>query len=313
MMNNMDKTGVNMSHDFIFGDSLDTIDELVNNGIVVDFVLTDPPFGVTACKWDSIIPFNRYIDVTIKNKTIRMYKDEYLLHCFKLGVNYNSSLDYFEKNSKSGLWDKLQKITNPSSAIAIFGSEPFSTMLKMSNFKNYKYDWKWVKNQATNHLHAKRMPLRKTENVSIFYAKQPTYNPQRTSGHVPTNSAKGCSDGVIYHGTNKRDYVGGDTTRTANDLLNFNSVDNYSRVHPSQKPVELLEYFISTYTNEGDTVLDFTCGFGSTAKACDKLGRNSISIDNGFCDKKKIINGISIDGVSWTELSSLRVKNKLIN
>jgi site-specific DNA-methyltransferase (adenine-specific) len=121
------------------------------------------------------------------------------------------------------------------------------------------------------------MPIRKVEEICIFGGK--TYNPQITSGHKPTNSAKGCSNGKAYHGNNTRDYAGGKTTRYPNNILNFKCVDNYSRVHSSQKPVELMEYLIATYTNEGDVVLDCFAGSGTTLVAAKNLNRQFIGIE----------------------------------
>ena len=121
------------------------------------------------------------------------------------------------------------------------------------------------------------MPIRKIEEICIF--KKGKYYPQITDGHIPTNSAKGCSNGKAYHGTNTRDYEGGKTTRFPTNILEFKCVDNYSRLHSSEKPVDLLEYLIKTYTNEGETVLDNTCGSGTTILAALKLNRKSIGIE----------------------------------
>lgn len=215
----------------------------------VDLILTDPPFGVTAAKWDSVINFDE-------------------------------------------MWLNINRVIKPNKPILIFGSEPFSSLLRISNLKNYKYDWTWVKNQSTNHLHAKRMPLRKTENISVFIKGGSWYNPQKTFGHLPTNSAKGCSNGKVYHGANKRDYKGGDTSRMPVNILYYNCVDNYSKSHPNEKPTELLEYLIKTYTSEGDTVLDFTAGSFSTGVAAINTNRKFIGIemDNDYFEigKKRI-------------------------
>ena len=225
----------------IQGDCLEEMKSIPDGS--VDMVLADPPYGTTACKWDSVIPFEP-------------------------------------------MWKQLNRVIKPTGAIVLFGSEPFSSALRMSNIKNYKYDWIWIKNQATNHLHAKRMPMRKTENISVFFKGASSYNPQKTEGHIPTNSAKGCSNGVIYHGRNIRNYEGGDTSRMPQNILNFNCVNNYRKVHPNEKPIKLLEYLISTYTNENELVLDFTMGSGSTGVACKNLNRDFIGIelDKGYYD-----------------------------
>jgi site-specific DNA-methyltransferase (adenine-specific) len=123
------------------------------------------------------------------------------------------------------------------------------------------------------------MPLRKTEDIVVFYQKQPIYNPIKTTGHCPTQSAKGSSKGRLWHGTNRRDYKGGDTTRYPTNIIKINAVDPKQRLHPSQKPVELMEYLIRTYTNPSDTVLDFVMGSGTTGLACKNLGRKFIGIE----------------------------------
>lgn len=217
-------------------DCLDGMDLMIEQGIKVDAIITDPPYGTTACKWDLVIPFD-------------------------------------------DMWLRLKKIRKENSPILLFGTEPFSSYLRTSNIKEYKYDWTWIKNQATNHLHAKHMPMRKTENISVFFKKSSWYNPQKTIGHIPTNSAKGCSNGVIYHGKNKRNYEGGDTTRMPLDIQYFNCIDNYSKLHPNEKPVSLIEYLVKTHTNENDLVLDFTMGSGTTAIACINTNRNYIGFE----------------------------------
>lgn len=177
------------------------------------------------------------------------------------------------------MWYEYWRVLKPNGAVLIFGAEPFSTKLRSSQFKAYRYDWTWIKNLATNFFHAKRMPLRKTENISVFYRKQPKYTPIRSIGHEPTQSAFGFSKGVVYHGKNKREYQGGDTTRLPTNVLDFKVVDPKLRVHANQKPVELLEYLIRTYTAEGDTVLDNTMGSGSTGVAAKNTNRKFIGIE----------------------------------
>jgi site-specific DNA-methyltransferase (adenine-specific) len=175
------------------------------------------------------------------------------------------------------LWSQWNRIIKKGGTIALFASQPFTTKLISSNEKEFRYCWYWIKNQATNFFHAKRMPTRKVEEICIF--KKGKYNPQITDGHVPTNSAKGCSDGKAYFGTNKRNYKGGKTTRYPNNVLEFKCVDNYSRLHSSEKPVDLLEYLIKTYTNEGEIVLDNCAGSGSIGVACQNTNRNFILIE----------------------------------
>ena len=177
----------------------------------------------------------------------------------------------------SFLWKNYNRIIKDYGTIVLFSTQPFTTELIASNRKDFKYCWYWIKNQATNFFHAKRMPIRKVEEICIF--KKGKYHPQITNGHIPTNSAKGCSNGRTYHGTNKRDYVGGKTTRFPSNVLEFKCVDNYSRLHSSEKPVELLEYLIKTYTEENDVVLDNCAGSGTLGVAAINTKRNYILIE----------------------------------
>lgn len=176
------------------------------------------------------------------------------------------------------LWEQYNRIIKSDGTIALFSAQPFTTKLISSNLKNYRYSWYWIKNQGTNFFHAKRMPIRKLEEICVF--NKGKYFPQITDGHIPTNSAKGCSAGQVYHGSNTRDYEGGKTTRFPTNILEYKCVDNYSRLHPNEKPVELLEYLIKTYTTEGDVVLDNCAGSGSTGEACKNTARNYILIEN---------------------------------
>ena len=216
------------------GDCLELMKDIPSDSI--DAVICDPPYGTTACKWDSVIPFDE-------------------------------------------MWKELKRITKDSGAICLFGNEPFSSFLRTSNIKMFKYDWIWKKNIATNFLHAKRMPLRNTETISVFYKKANKYYPIKTTGHKPTQSAKGCSNGELYHGKNKRNCEGGATDRYPLTVINFDVVNRNDRKHPTQKPVKLMEYLIKTYTLEGEHVLDFTMGSGSTGVACVNTGRKFTGIE----------------------------------
>lgn len=175
------------------------------------------------------------------------------------------------------LWSELNRVTKKDGAILVFAAQPFTTKLISSNLKNFKYCWYWIKNQGTNFYHAKRMPIRKLEEVCVFNSK--VYYPQVTHDNTPTNSAKGKSKGNIYFGENIRNESGGKTTRYPTNILEFSCVNNYQRVHPSQKPVDLLKYLISTYTKEGETVLDCFAGSGSTGVAAKELNREFIGIE----------------------------------
>ncbi len=181
------------------------------------------------------------------------------------------------------LWECYGRVIKNQGTIALFASQPFTTKLISSNEKEFRYCWYWLKNQGTNFFHAQRMPIRKLEEICVFGKGK--YNPQITDGHIPTNSAKGCSNGKVYHGTNKRNCDGGKTTRYPVNVLDFKCVDNYSRIHSAEKPVDLCEYLIKTYTDEGDLVLDNCAGSGSTGVACQKTKRNFIGmeIDANYC------------------------------
>jgi site-specific DNA-methyltransferase (adenine-specific) len=176
-----------------------------------------------------------------------------------------------------------RRVVKKNGSVLLFACQPFTTKLISSNENDFRYCWYWLKNQGTNFFHAKRMPIRKIEEICVFGKGK--YNPQITDGHIPTNSAKGCSNGKAYHGTNKRDYEGGKTTRFPVNILEFKCVDNYSRLHSAEKPVDLCEYLIKTYTDEGDLVMDNCAGSGSTGVACINVKRNfiGIEIDLDYC------------------------------
>lgn len=214
----------------LLGDCLDILPTLGK----VDAIVTDPPYGTTACNWDSII------DLDI-------------------------------------MWSQLKKITNPSSAVILFSSQPFTTKLISSNYEMFKYEWIWGKNRPTGFLASKKQPLKSHENILVFVDKGcPTYNPQKTTGHKPTSSAYGYGHAPTFGKCGVRDYKGGDTTRFPKSVQYFKSDRGF---HPTQKPVALMEYLVKTYSNDGDTVLDFTMGSGTTGVACAKLGRKFIGIE----------------------------------
>lgn len=224
----------------ILGDCLRVMKDIEDKSI--DMILCDLPYGTTACRWDSVIPFDL-------------------------------------------LWKEYNRIC--TGVMVFTGSEPFSSHLRISNIKNYKYDWIWIKNGVTNVGNAKRMPLRNFENIMVFYNKPSTYNPQ---GLKPFNKIvnKGKSAGGetiqgenIGNGRGKlrsgEDYFQAFTNYPRQTLyINQNST---GKVHPTQKPVALFEYLIKTYTNEENTVLDNCIGSGTTAIACLNTNRNFIGIE----------------------------------
>ena len=238
-----------MNINLMQGDCLELMKDIPDGS--VDLVLTDPPYGTTACKWDSVIPFEP-------------------------------------------MWEQLNRIIKPNGAICLFGSEPFSSALRMSNIKNFKYDWIWEKTKASGFLNAKKAPLRAHEVVSVFYKIQCTYNAQFSFGHKPYKKLN-VSDGAtsVYGKIDKRGLVkeSKDGRRYPRTIIKFNNPNNKS-LHSTQKPVALLEYLIRTYTNEGETVLDFTMGSGSTGVACVNTNRHFIGIelDEGYFNiaKKRI-------------------------
>ncbi len=245
----------------IKGDCLEVMKTIEDNSI--DAIITDPPYGTTACKWDSVIDFEL-------------------------------------------MWEQLNRIIKPNGAIVLFGSEPFSSALRMSNIKNYKYDWIWHKNTGGGFATAKKMPMKRHEIISVFYNKLPTYNPQFQEYSEGTkkrfkdgekvnrnkqikNSTNKINGGLSFEGEQGIEIKRG---KYPESVQKINNLANNKRLHPTQKPVALMEYLIKTYTNENETVLDFTMGSGSTMVACQNTNRNGIGIemdDNYFEIAKKRI------------------------
>ena len=179
------------------------------------------------------------------------------------------------------LWAHYNRLTKPKAPIALFGAEPFSSALRLSNLKNYKYDWIWEKPKATGFLNAKKQPMRCHEIISVFYRKQCLYNPQKTFGH---NNSKSFTPKAfrtdVYNKLTKDNYYES-TERYPRSIQVFITDNQNSSLHPTQKPVALFEYLIRTYTNPGDTVLDNCAGSGTTAIACINTGRKYICIEKG--------------------------------
>ena len=243
------------------GDCLELMKDIPTGSI--DAIITDPPYGTTACKWDSVIDFEL-------------------------------------------MWEQLNRIIKPNGAIVLFGSEPFSSLLRVSNIKFYKYDWKYRKQQGTGFLNAKKQPLRDSEDICVFYKKQPTYNPQMrftgiTRKGIVKAKEKNIEDYVYRKGIiGKTEYKDNGYKYPLTILENLydknrfdSSKSERKNRHPTQKPVALMEYLIKTYTNENETVLDFTMGSGSTGVAAKNLNRNFIGIEqdeNYFNIAKERIN-----------------------
>ena len=241
----------------MLGDCLERMKEIPDGS--VDMVLTDPPYGTTACKWDTVIDL-------------------------------------------PAMWEQLKRVIKPNGAIVIFGSEPFSSTLRVSNSKWYSYDWKWEKTKPVGHLKANRKPMNKYEDIIVFSKKQPTYNPQGLKAIEPRNITR-TNKGSIY---GKQAGVGSVQKFTGypSNIIKFKSQNG--KLHPTQKPVALMEYLIKTYTNEGETVLDFTMGSGSTGVACVNTNRRFIGIelDRGYFNIAK--KRIESDGSAVTQVFKLQ-------
>lgn len=193
------------------------------------------------------------------------------------------------------LWKEYNRIIKKNGCIALWAQAPFSHVLAMSNLKNFRYEWVVEKTKATGHLNAKKMPMKAHENVLIFYKQLPCYNPQMTTGHPPVHSyTKRTSDGTCYGKTKTGISGGGSTLRYPRDVLQFQWDTQKSKLHPTQKPILACEYFIKTYTNQNDTVLDSCMGSGTCGVAALNLNRRfmGIELDKGYFEvaKKRIEN-----------------------
>lgn len=238
------------------GDCLEIMGKLIDTGTKVDMILTDLPYGTTNCKWDSVIPLNE-------------------------------------------MWLRLNKLVNKNTAICLFSDEPFTSNLIVSNIKKFKYRITWDKVVPSGFLNAKKMPLKEVEDICVFYEKLPIYNPQFTER---TEDEKKIYKQKLPKGYKIEDRILDDSPynkfktepekdnvqgKYPTNLIRFNQrnneCNNRNRVHPTQKNINLLEYLIKTYTNEGDLVLDFTMGSGSTGVACMNTKRRFIGIE---LDKK---------------------------
>lgn len=230
------------------GDCLAVMDKLIEQGVKVDAVICDPPYGTTACKWDTVIPFDE-------------------------------------------MWNRLNKLIKPTGAIALFATEPFATKLRMSNLNNYRYDWYCIKTKPSLYQHAKNRPMRAVENACVFSKskwghksqlrdKRMEYNPQGISSiGIKTVTKNFNAGGVVGERPNQIGKQYEAFTGFPTDVLEFKSITGKSCLHPTQKPVDLLEYLIRTYTNENDLVLDFTMGSGSTGVACINTNRKFIGVE----------------------------------
>lgn len=177
------------------------------------------------------------------------------------------------------LWEHYNRIIKDNGVIVLFGREPFSSYLRLSNIKGFKYDWIWKKTKAQGFLNAKKMPLKDYENISIFYKKQPVYNPQGVVYGKFNNFRKSkLNKADDVYGAEK-DFGDSSVGHYPKQIIEFSNPSGKGQLHPTQKPVPLLEYLIKTYTNEGDLVLDNCMGSGSTGVACVNTNRNFIGIE----------------------------------
>ena len=220
------------------GDCLERMKEIESGS--VDMILTDPPYGTTACKWDSIIPLEP-------------------------------------------MWEQLKRIIKPNGAIVMTASQPFTSVLITSNLKNYKHQWVWNKNNSAGFATAKIRPFAICEDVLVFSGggEKVNYYPQMRTGKMRKKGGYSSSENYGIKPTVKMcdQYY-------PKNLIEISNASQKGKAHPTQKPVALMEYLIKTYTNEGDTVLDFTMGSGTTGVAAKNLNRKFIGIelDQGYFD-----------------------------
>ena len=179
------------------------------------------------------------------------------------------------------LWEQYERIIKDNGAILLFSQPPFTFKLGMSNLQLFRYEWIWRKTKCSGFMNAKKMPLKSHENILVFYKKIPTYNPQGVKHGVSLKtgrSRKGNSRNYGKTGCGNPNYIQ-TTTGYPKDIVEFSNPSNKGHLHPNQKPIDLLEYLIKTYTNEGDTVLDNCMGSGSTGVACKNTNRHFIGIE----------------------------------
>lgn len=221
------------------GDCLERMKEIPSGS--VDMILTDPPYGTTSCKWDSIIPLEQ-------------------------------------------MWEQLKRIIKPNGAIIMTASQPFTSVLACSNLKDFKYNWVWNKKIPSGMSYARYQPMRQHEDIVIFSngGGKTTYNPQMVKRDKPIK-AGGMSKGSTTNNEKLKPLKKTYSHKNPTTIVTFDKIRSGS-VHPTQKPVALMEYLIKTYTNESETVLDFTMGSGTTGVASKNLNRKFIGIelDEGY-------------------------------
>ena len=217
----------------IHGDCLEKMKDIQDGSI--NMVFADPPYGMTACKWDSVIPLEP-------------------------------------------MWKQLKRIIRKNGVIIMTASQPFTTTLISSNLKMFRYEWIWGKTLFSNFALVSKQPAKLHENICVFYRKQPIYNAQKTKGK-PYIDTRRRSGAVVAGGKiGMKNPIHNTGTRWPSSIQRLSNGNN-KNVHPTQKPVALMEYMIKTYTNEGDKVLDFCMGSGTTGVACKNLNREFSGIE----------------------------------
>ena len=266
------------------GDCLSLMNNIEDKS--VDLVLCDLPYGTTKCKWDIIIPLEDYIEIEIRNKKVKANYWKFIEQiCLKKNeMSINEADKYFQENKQLGLWSQYKRIIKDNGAILLFAQIPFSIYLASTNMEMLRYEWIWEKTQATGHANSKKMPMKAHENILVFYKHLPTYNPQKTTGHTPTHAYRKTLEVQnktgIYGYMGKEIIGGGETDRFPRDVVKYKSDKQKNYYYQTQKPLALCEYMIKTYSNEGDLILDNTCGSGTSLVAAKNLNRNFIGIDN---------------------------------
>lgn len=235
----------------MLGDCLERMKEIPDGS--VDLVLCDPPYGTTQNRWDTPLDLEK-------------------------------------------MWEQVWRVAKKNAAVLMFSQQPFTSVLGASDIRHLRYEWVWKKPQGTGFLNANRAPMKCHENILVFYRGLPDYNPQKWDSGVPYYSSHAAGSKSSNYGSYKTKDKGFSRTETTTtlrfplDVVEFNNLArNKNVVHPTQKPVDLLEYLIKTYTEDGQTVLDFTMGSGSTGVACVNTGRDFIGIelDEGYFDIAK--------------------------
>lgn len=216
----------------MLGDCLERMKEIPDGS--VDMVLTDPPYGTTACKWDSIIPLEQ-------------------------------------------MWEQLKRVIKPNGAIVMTASQPFTSILVFSNIQGFKYIWTWDKVKPNGHLVAKIRPMQRTEDVCVFGSGKIPYFPIMTPRDKPKTSKEYSRTEIMGGKSDGKSSVRDD--KYPQSVIVISNASQKDKVHPTQKPVALMEYLINTYTIETETILDFTTGSGTTGVACKNLNRKFIGIE----------------------------------